>query len=81
MPETDHFTLQNPLHAWLRHQRMRYIDFARQVKRTEGCIARWCSGDRKPNPLDQEKIRIATNSAVRPEDWHAYFIARAQEAA
>ena len=69
--------LVNPLAAWLKLQLgMRHCDFARTVHRREGTVTRWCMGTRHPKPKDQELIAAATRNAVRPTDWHAYYIAR-----
>ncbi len=69
--------LVNPLAAWLKSQpHMRHCDFARMVGRWEGTVSRWCAGSRHPQPKDQELIAAATRNAVRPEDWHAYYVAR-----
>jgi hypothetical protein len=75
MLENKQIPVENPLRAWFRLNRpVRHIDAAKDLDVSEGTVARWCAGTRRPDDATREKIRLYTKGMVRPEDWTAYYL-------
>lgn len=64
------------LSAWLTKNELSPTEFARRLRKPQGTIARYVSGDRIPAPSMMKLIMQATNGQVRPDDFYEFAARR-----
>jgi transcriptional regulator with XRE-family HTH domain len=57
------------LAAWLEQSDQSDADFARRIKVSRQALSRYKAGERTPRPKIIARIQVATNDAVRPDDF------------
>jgi transcriptional regulator with XRE-family HTH domain len=61
--------LGGALGRWLMEHDLGIADFGKRVGVTHSTISRICSGTKMPSPALMERIAVATDGAVQPNDW------------
>lgn len=70
-----------PLRRFLADRSMTAEEFANQNGLSAWNVRHWARGDKEPSIGSQLDLERATKGAVKPRDWLAWRIARAEGAA
>jgi DNA-binding transcriptional regulator YdaS (Cro superfamily) len=68
---------QNPLAMWLARREVKAVRFAERLGMSAPSLSHILTGRRKASPLVQAQIAQLTDCSVTPNDWNAYYVARA----